>query len=237
MAELRLNSLDISDAMIERPVSFMIGGCRYCLYYPTLGKLQLLSRLIGPLGFNSGAVANGDVYMIAKNAAKNRREETLRYLAYNSLPGDDCLHESKVLARIKSLGRADENDLPVLLITALTMDKTAAIMDELGVEKESKRLERVIKAKDKDKNSVSFGGKSIWGALIDAACERYGWTYQYVLWGISYCNLQMLLSDYVKTVFLTDDERKKIHVSTDNITINASDNNALSEFIGKQSWK
>ena len=38
------------------------------------------------------------------------------------------------------------------------------------------------------RSSIAFGGKSIWGTLIDAACERYGWSYQYVLWGISYSN-------------------------------------------------
>lgn len=237
MSELKLNSLDISDAMIERPVSFMLGARRLCLFYPTLGKVQLLSRLIEPLGFSVKATTDVDFYAVAKKATENRRNETLRYLAYCCLPGDDCLNEDKVLDMIKSLDQADNDGLAVLLITALTMDKTAAIKNELGIEMETKRLEMVIKAKDDDRNSISFGGKSIWGALIDAACERYGWTYHYVLWGISYCNLQMLLSDHVKTVFLSDKERKRIQVSTDMVTIKASDSDALSEFITKQSWK
>ena len=40
-----------------------------------------------------------------------------------------------------------------------------------------------------------FGGKTIWGTLIDAACERYGWTFDYVVWGISYNNLTLMLKD------------------------------------------
>lgn len=49
----------------------------------------------------------------------------------------------------------------------------------------SKRARELSK---KVQNQYVFGGKSIWGALIDAACERYGWTFDYVVWGISYNN-------------------------------------------------
>ena len=54
------------------------------------------------------------------------------------------------------------------------------------------------------------GGKSIYGLLIDFACQRYGWTMDYVLWGISYVNLNMLFADDITTVYLSDEERKKL---------------------------
>ncbi len=53
-------------------------------------------------------------------------------------------------------------------------------------------------------------GKSIYGLLIDFACQRYGWTMDYVLWGISYVNLNMLFADAITTVYLSDEERKKL---------------------------
>ena len=119
------------------------------------------------------------------------------------------------------------------------MDKTDAIMQEFGIDKESKRLSDVLKVKadNKDGGSLSFGGKSIWGTLVDAACERYGWTYQYTIWGISFSNLQLLLADHIKTIFLTDEERKKCHVPTDGIKVNASDTAALESLIRTQSWR
>ena len=62
------------------------------------------------------------------------------------------------------------------------------------MEEEAKRMAKVNAAK-KSENSFIFGGKTIWGTLIDAACERYGWTFDYVVWGISYNNLTLMLKD------------------------------------------
>ena len=59
---------------------------------------------------------------------------------------------------------------------------------------------------------VSFGGRSVYGSLIDYACQRYGWTMQYVVWGISYANLQMLIADALNTAYLNDDEMRKLGV-------------------------
>jgi len=58
--------------------------------------------------------------------------------------------------------------------------------------------------------SITFGGKRIYGLLIDFACQRYGWTMDYVLLGISYVNLNMLFVDAITTVYLNDEERKKL---------------------------
>lgn len=64
----------------------------------------------------------------------------------------------------------------------------------------------------KTSKTVSFGGRSVYGSLIDYACQRYGWTMQYVVWGISYANLQMLIADALNTAYLNDDEMRKLGV-------------------------
>lgn len=46
-------------------------------------------------------------------------------------------------------------------------------------------------------SSRAIGGRSLWGGLLDVACAKYGWTLHYVLWGISYLNLQMMLIDAI----------------------------------------
>lgn len=232
-----MNRIDISDTLIERPVSFCYKRRRYSIYPLSLGKLQLCSRLIGALGFDKIS-RDGELYGLALKSSQNRRNECLRLISYVTLPYMDCLDESIVQERISNLRRIKANDLASVLVLFLMMDKTAAIMREFGMDKESKRLSEVLKVKADTKNgSVSFGGKSIWGTLVDAACERYGWTYQYTVWGISYCNLQLLLADHIKTVLLTEEERKKCHISTDNTVIKATDASTLNDFIKHQSWR
>ena len=86
------------------------------------------------------------------------------------------------------------------------------------------------------KNTITFGGKSIYGTIIDSACERYGWTMQYVVWGISYTNLCMLLADSTKDVYLTDDEMKKYQSSDNTNTISADDIGNMNLILSR-SWE
>ncbi len=43
-----------------------------------------------------------------------------------------------------------------------------------------------------------YGGRSIWGE-IDGIASRYGWSYDYILWGISHANLRMMMADAIRT--------------------------------------
>lgn len=52
-----------------------------------------------------------------------------------------------------------------------------------------------------------MGGRSPWGSFLDAACERYKWTFDYVMWEISYVNLMMMLNDSVSIDYDTDDKK------------------------------
>lgn len=230
-----IDKVDISDCLIERPIGFSIKGRHFLVYHNTLGKVQLISRLLEVIGF--GPKNGSDIYSFCTFIAHQKREECLRLITYSTLPGKDCLDENKVQKQLSFLKRIDDEDICVLLITILTMDKSDDIMKHFGMDKESERLARVIKAKGESKGSIEFGGRSIWGTIIDAACERYGWTLDYVLWGISYSNLKLLLSDHIRTVFLTDKERKNAHISTDNIIIKAEDSGELERFIKSNNWR
>lgn len=235
MAEF-INKTDISDILIERPISFSVKGKRYSVFHPTLGKIQLTSRLVEQLGFDRQTKGNA-VYLFALGSAREHRNECLRIIAYSTLPGADCLDEDKVARRLEELGGIDDEDIATLLITILSMDRSREIMKQFGVDIETERFSRIMRAKGENKNTVAVAGKTVWGTLIDCACERYGWSYQYVLWGVSYANLQLLLADQVKTIFLTDEERKRARVSTDNVVIKADDKTALDRFIKNSSWR
>jgi len=42
-----------------------------------------------------------------------------------------------------------------------------------------------------------IGGSSLWGYLIDTLLNKYHWTFDYLLWGISYLNLNLLIIDTI----------------------------------------
>ena len=227
--------LNVADALIERPIGFSIGHRHFTIPPLSLGKTLLVSRSLVSLGLKE-RIAKEGYARAAIQSVLSRRDDCLRIIAYMSLPGRDCLDEVKVLKRIKELRKIDVNDLASLLIVALESDKTEEITRHYGIDKETERYRRTQKAKT-TKGTISFGGKSLWGTMIDFACERYGWSLEYVVWGISYCNLQLLVSDSIKTIYLTEDEKKKAHISSDNEVIRSDNKERLREFIKSQDWK
>lgn len=48
----------------------------------------------------------------------------------------------------------------------------------------------------------------MWGSVFDVVITKYGWTLDYLLWGISFVNVQMLLSD---TISFIDEENEIIN--------------------------
>lgn len=58
------------------------------------------------------------------------------------------------------------------------------------------------------KSSRVVGGRSLWGGMLDVACSKYGWTLDYVLWGISYLNLNMMTSDAISVMTSFNEEDK-----------------------------
>lgn len=232
MAKEFINKADISDTMIERPISFSVGKKRFFIYPPTLGKIQLFSRLIDAMGID----ANSTLPDILSKT-REFRNESLRLISYATLSGNGCLNENKVAKRIKELRKIDDADISSLLIIIISFDKTDRIIKQYGIDTDAEQMKKIVKVKEQNKNSFSFGGRSPWGALIDCACERYGWSYQYVLWGISYSNLQLLLADQIKSVYLSDKERKNVHLSQDKTIIRADDPDALEQFIKTQNWR
>lgn len=48
--------------------------------------------------------------------------------------------------------------------------------------------------------------------MLDVACAKYGWTFDYALWGISYMNLNMMIADSITvlTSYGKDEENREI---------------------------
>ena len=60
---------------------------------------------------------------------------------------------------------------------------------------------------DRSGADSTYGGRSIWGQ-IDTIAERYKWTVDYILWGISWANLQLMMSDALRTDYKSKDDEQ-----------------------------
>lgn len=214
--------MNIADTIIERPIGFSVSKRNYFIYPPTLGKTYLLARLFKSLEADEKVIATNP-YLEALRLSETKKETVCRLLSYYTFNRkDDVLNNTKVEQRANLFEKSlDGEELATILVLILSGDNTEEFIRYFGIDKEREEKERIYKIKD-SKGSISFGGKSTYGTLIDFACQRYGWTMEYVTWSISYVNLKMLMADSITTIYLSEDERKKLGMGVGEI-INADD--------------
>lgn len=215
--------MNIADTIMEKPVSFLIGRRRFYLYPPTLGKSYLLSRLTNGLGVNK-QILSSNPYLEAYRLASEKKELVCRILAYHSLKRKcDIQNEGKVSKRADLFRKKlNDEELAQLLVMTFSHENVSEYIVHLGLDKEHAERNRVMAIK-KNAGNQSFCGKSTYGTIIDWACQRYGWSIEYVVWGISYANLQMLMADSITSVYLSPEERNKLGITDDQKIINADD--------------
>ena len=202
--------MDLADTIIERPHGFSVGSRHFYLYPVTLGKMYLLSRLVEELHLNTNII-KANPYLEALRIATESKEVCSRILTYHTIHTKAKMFDNEFVEKRTRwfVENLDTDALAQAMVMVLTSDKTNIFIEYLKLDKERERMERVMKAKD-NKNTFNFGGLSVYGLLIDAACERYHWTFDYVVWEISYTNLKLMLADAQRQVYLTDEERKKV---------------------------
>lgn len=216
-------NIEIADAIIDKPFAFEVNSKTLYIYPLTFGKQMLLSRLYGQLQVDVNRLQSDSIEEMLALCEINK-DLICRILAYHTLSKkSEVLDIQLVNKRSKFLLKhLDNADLAKLAFYILQDNRANEFIKHFGIDREQKEQQKIMRAK-KDSNSVTFGGLSPWGSLIDRACERYGWTYDYVVWGISLINLSMMLADSTNTIYLSDDERKKAHISTDRTFINGDD--------------
>lgn len=222
MEDKELLETNISDTIIERSINFNIGRRRFFIYPPTLGKTYLLTRLMKSLDANE-KIISVNPYLESIRLCTEKKDIVCRILSYHTFNcKDDILDNSKVeyIANLFS-NKLDIEELATLFTLVLSGDNTESYINYFGIDKERAERARIAKIK-KDSSSITFGGNSTYGTLIDFACKRYGWTMDYVVWGISYANLKMLMADAITTIYLSEDERKQLGMNVGEV-INADD--------------
>ncbi len=227
-----------ADIVMEAPHAFTAGDKTFHLYPLSLGRLMLVERQFKALGINHEGIAKWPIVEVIK-VVQNHRGECLLIIYYATAKDKaECFDVALRESIVGELGELlSDEDIATLMVYILTGDKTDKVKAHYGIDKEAEDMGKAIKAKDKG-GSLTFGGKTLLGAVIDQACERYGWTMEYAVWGISYSTLMLLLADRVNTIFVSEDERKRIPASVmqrDETVIKAS--KATMEQIKNIGWK
>lgn len=202
----------ITSVLTDMPVGFKVRQDQFFLFPQTLGKIYLTSQLVESLCVDREFL-KVEPFIEAMRIAKEKKEEACRLIAYHTLKTKDEILSQEILSRRAEYfsTNLDTEDIATLLISILKDNTLNEIIKESGLDKEAQRMQKVNAAK-KTSHTYIFGGKTVWGSLIDAACERYGWTYDYVVWRISYANLTLMLKDKITSIYLSEEEAKHCRV-------------------------
>lgn len=212
----------ILDTLVDAPVRFEVNNKEYSIYPPTLGVVLIIDCLKGKLGIDPERSKTEPLEEVLRVCQENK-EIVLRLLAYCTLRGkEEVQNESYIKERISVLSQLEPDELATLLLSVISDTAVFEFIKHFGIDRDNENRRRIAQVKNIN-NTIVFGGHSIWGKLIDFACERYGWTFEYVMWGISYNNLLMLFNDRPDSTYLTDEERKKARIKQGGTVINADD--------------
>lgn len=213
----------ILDTLTDVPVRFEVNDKEYSIYPLTLGKTLLVDRLRKKLSINPER-SKTDPLREALRICDENKETVLRLLAYCTLrEKEEIQDEVCIKERISVLSKLEPDEMATLLLTVISDNALSDLIKHFGIDRDNENRRKIAQVKKNSNNTVAFGGHSIWGTLIDFACERYGWSFDYVMWRISYNNLMMLFNDRQDSTYLTDEERKKIHLKQGGTVINADD--------------
>lgn len=220
----------IIDAIIEKPIPFTLNGRFFYIHQPSLGVSLLCSQLLRELHINDRFLKINQSAEIFR-LCEEQREIALRVISAHTFSRrSDAIREEHMLARMEELKDLETADIATLIVTIFQWDsRLDMFIKHFQLDREKRTREKIATVKKNKGNSLTFGGRSLYGSLIDTACERYGWELGYVLWGISLISLNMMLADSVQSVFLTKDEVKEAHISTDGIYLDARDPKNLQE--------
>ena len=196
------------DLLLERRHQIEVGGELLTLYPPSLGVMLMLRGGMSRLGVD---VSKGVDMLLELTVAYARDGLQLcRLLGLLTCAGRaEAMDASLVDRRAELLYRElDGADAVSLLVEMLAESDESAFAAGSGIMSERERLEEVLRLKGT--SMVTFGGKTLLGTLVDPVLERYGWTYEEAVWGVSLGVLRLLSWDHVVSVYLSEDERNRM---------------------------
>lgn len=207
--------------MTERPRCFKVGREPFYIYPITLGMLEVIKPMMQDLSHNEDVAKESELLELMRIVSEDR-EKVLDLIAYRTCRTYEEVCDMLLVAKKKKkLATLTDEQLTEILVYVLNeaLCDTSAYEKELGITQEREWMRKCIACKKERKGNYQFNGLTIYGSFIGHFCKEYGWTYQYVLWGISYLNLKMLLADEPTEVYLSEDESKRCTVPVDRKTV------------------
>lgn len=206
---------------MEMPIGFEVGGVHYFLYPVTLGTAYLISRE------REGMAENlKEVFSAASESERlDYRKSLCRIVAIQTFNKKEDILDFKTLSeRTNSFYISLDNEglFELYDMIMASFDDASLFIKQSGLVYDKKKLAKIAKHKANEGN-FSFGARTAYGSIIGPACEKFGWSLDYVVWGIGYTNLQMLLADEQVSVYLSKEDRKKLRISADREIIDAND--------------
>lgn len=223
--------------LTERPHGFSVGERHFFLYPVTLGKMFAAQPLMERLGINT-ELLTANVSAEVLRLASEKRHECLEVICLHTCRTKEEVFDQEFHERrIEELSVMDASDIAVLLTVILTSDRTEQMVRHLKLDREHEDMRKVMDVKNRsDRNSYNFGGLTVYGSLIQPLLEM-GLRWDEIMWERSYTNIRLLLADRVNSIYVTDDERKKIHITRDRHRIDGDDREAIMKAIASESWE
>lgn len=218
----------LADIITAKPHEIRIGRKTLRLYPVTLAKTFVLRRWMDALEIDA-SLLKVNPYVECLRLAETQREKVSEILAVHSAPNTQKdLHDSRNRAMRRNLFASVKTEhLAGLLMAVLTQDKTEELMQYLGLSAEHERLAEVLKVKrEGDKNNLSFGGKSIFGAFIGQLKEM-GYTDEEILFERSYSYLRLMLADKTTSIYLNDEELENLPQSAGGTLLDGDDDSDM----------
>lgn len=206
---------------MEMPIGFEVGGVHYFLYPVTLGTAYLISREREGMAENLKELFNS----ASESERLDYRMSLCRIVAMQTFSKKEEIVDLRLLSeRTNSFYTLMDNEGLFRLYDMImaSFDDASLFIKHSGLEYDKKKLEKIARHKE-DVGNFSFGARTVYGSIIGPACEKFGWTMDYVVWGIGYTNLKMLLADAQTSVYLSKEDRKKLRISADREIIDAND--------------
>lgn len=229
------------NTITESPICFELSGRFFYLHPPSFGVSLLSARYFKELSINKELLAIDNTLEMLR-LVHEKKDEVLHLIVLHTFKRrSDILNEDMIRERLSQFQELTPPELVALLLPILDWQSWQdKLVKHFNLDKEAQQKAKINDFKNKDRSSVTFGGRSIFGSLLDYTSERYGWQVGYTIWGISIITLNMMLADSITTMYLTKEERQKMNISTDGIYINADDpKNAklIASMFGKRSKK
>ena len=206
---------------MEMPIGFEVDGVHYFLYPVTLGTAYLISRERECMAENLK-----DAFVFADEKTKEAYRKSLcRIVAMQTFNKKEDILDFKTLSeRTNSFYQSLDNEGLFELYDMIigSFDESSLYIKHSGLDYDKKKLAKIAKHKE-DGGNFSFGARTPYGSIIGPACAKFGWSLDYVVWGIGYTNLQMLLADEQVSVYLSKEDRKALRISADREVIDAND--------------